>query len=384
MFSFLITMIFENFVKMNFLINDYVFLENICNLNCYYCHIKKISYQILNNKLVTDGKITDIEDILINTDNILKQQIEMIDSPILKISGGEISIIPEIISVIKKYDTQYDVIQVLTNNYFPAPNFYDTISLLKNIHIQVSLDGHLFEMNQYRFLNKIQFDNALKNLEILIQNYEFPLEINCVLTNINYKDIIGYIEWLSKFNRKDLKLNIFPVSHCKILFPPNECIPIFEEIISNYENYSSILPPRIYMKELLNFIMYGKRVSNCLVPYAVIGTYDTGKIDLCACSPELPSIGDISKSDFDKSKIISSCKALYNNILRPSPYHNSCIDCYTPYEILSLYFKGLISYNEIKSIPLYRGKKTLDRLELIKSNIFQLSTKKLLYTSDEG
>lgn len=370
------TMTINEPTNMVFLINDFVILENICNLNCRYCHIKKVPYKRLKNELYINGEKIDIVKILLNVDNILRQQNEMMDLPILKISGGEISIIPEIINVIKKYEKKYEVIQVLTNNYLPSCDFYDAMSSMENIHFQISLDGHLFEMNRCRFLNKRQFNQTLENLKILIRNYKFPLEINCVLTNANYWGIIDYIEWLSEFNRNDLKLNIFPVNNCKKLFPPKECIPILEKIISNYENYSSILLPRTYMKELVNFINCGKRVSNCLVPYAVIGTYDTGKLDMCACSPDLPTLGNILQ-DFDESNSISSCDFVYQNILKNSPHYGACINCYTPYEILSLYFKSLISDDEMKTIPFYRAEKTLNRLKLIKSNIFLQSSNEI-------
>lgn len=363
-------MTIEGPMKMDYIINDYVFLENICNLNCHYCHIKKSPYERLNSELVIDGRRTNINDILIHTDNILRRFTTIINSPILKISGGEITIIPEIIDIIKKYSNIYEVIQILTNNYLVTPDFYDAINSLNNVHIQVSLDGHLFKMNRYRFLNEIQFNRSFQNLERLIKDYDIPLEINCVITDANCKYIKDYIEWLCKFNRIDLKLNLFPVNNYQKLLPSKEYISVLEDVILNYDNYSSILLPYIYMKELLNFMRRGKRQSNCLVPYAVIGTYDSGKLDICACSPDSPSIGNILNPYFEMSMVTSNYNSLYEDFKTSVPCYYSCINCYTHYEILSLFFKNLVSSDEMKSIPLYRGKRTLDQLDLIKSNIF--------------
>ena len=351
------------------LVNDYVILENICNLRCKYCKEEKIPWKRKGDILFIEDIPMKISEIIRKVNTVLEKVNVIIDTPILKVSGGEITIVPEILEWINQIKNKYETVQILTNNYLIPENFYEKIIRMKNLHLQISLDGHTYEMNRYRFVNKKQFEKVIKNFKILMEYSTIPVEINCVLSDINYRDLLNYLDWIMNFERNKLILNIFPVRGIKTIKVPVKAVNSLKKVLINYQYYSKILPPYPYMEELYNFVKYGERRSSCLIPYAVIGTYDTGDINLCTCSPTLPNLGNVFKDNLMEIANKIHNPMFYNLLQTNPPKYQMCRECFIHYDIINLYLKNKITDTDLKNLPFYSGTKTIQRLKYIKTII---------------
>jgi len=355
--------------KKKLLVNDYVILENICNLRCRYCKEEKIPWKRKGSTLFIGNIPMGVSEIIKRVNTVLEKVNAIIDTPILKISGGEITIIPEILEWISQIKNKYETIQILTNNYLIPENFYEKIIRMKNVQLQISLDGHTYEMNGYRFVNKKQFEKVIENFKILMEYSTNPVEINCVLSDINYKDLLNYLDWLMNFERNKLTLNIFPVRGIKMIKVPLSAVNNLKNVLINYQYYSKILPSYPYMEDLYNFVKHGERRSSCLIPYAVIGTYDTGNINLCTCSPSLPNLGNVFKDNLIEIANKIHNPVFYNSLQINPPKYQICKECFIHYDIINLYLKNKIAENDLKDLPFYSGIKTIQRLKYIKTII---------------
>lgn len=350
------------------LVNDYVIWENICNLKCKYCKEEKVTWKRKGDILYIGNSSIKVSDIIKKVNTILEKVNMIIDTPILKVSGGEITIIPEILEWINQIKDKYEIIQILTNNYLTPENLYEKIIRMGNIHLQISLDGHTYEMNRYRFANKKQFEKVIENFKTLMAYPNIPVEINCVLSDINYLTLLNYLEWIMNFDRDNLIVNIFPVRGVKGVKVPMEAVNSLKNILINYRYYSKILPPYPYIQSLYNFIKYQEKIS-CLIPYAVIGTYDTGNINLCTCSPTLPNLGNVLKNKLMEITDKIYNPAFYKPLQTNPPKYKACKECFIHYDIINLYFKNRITENDLKHMPFYSGTKTIQRLKYIKKII---------------
>lgn len=351
------------------LVNDYVILENICNLRCKYCKEEKIPWKRKDNILFMGNVSIRISEIIKRVNTVLEKVNKIIDTPILKLSGGEITIIPELLDWVNEIKDKYETVQILTNNYLIPENFYEKIARMKNLQLQISLDGHTYEMNKYRFVNKKQFAMVIENFKVLMEYSTIPVEINCVLSDINHMNLLNYLDWIMSFGRNKIILNIFPVRGIKTIKVPLKASDNLKEVIINYQSYSKILPPYPYMKGLYNFVKHEGRKSSCLIPYAVIGTYDTGNINLCTCSPSLPNLGNGFKDNLMEIANNIHNPVFYKALHAKPPKYRICKGCLIHYDIINLYFKDKITENDIRKLQFYGGTKTIKRLKHIKDII---------------
>lgn len=355
-------------MKKKMLVTDYVIWEEICNLRCNYCKEKKVPWQRSAKTAWLGEQKYSIDNMLERVESVLALLEEAVDTPILKISGGEISLIPEIGTVLKKVKNRYETIQILTNGVAISPGFFETLAEVKNLHIQLSLDGHTYEMNRCRFSNKEQFNRTTENLKTLAQGYQMPLEINCALNPLNYKNLLEFVEWLQQLDRENLRLNIFPVRGIAGLTPPAESSVVFETLLEEYDNFQDVLLPYGYMEDLYRFLKYGQRKDNCLIPFAVLGAYDTGAVNLCTCSPLLPTLGNLLKDGPNCIRDKLLAENLYLPLKEtPTPHYSTCRSCYIHYDIINLFFKDRVSEDEMANIPFYGGTQTQKRLTYLKS-----------------
>ena len=131
------------------LMHDFVIGTEKCNLRCEYCMSQESPFKDENTKKTSN--------LHANAKQVLGFYRRYFDTPILKLSGGEILLIENIIDLITKESKFYETVIILTNGTISISR--DMLTRLKNlgnIQFQVSLDGHLFEMNSYRYKsNKI-------------------------------------------------------------------------------------------------------------------------------------------------------------------------------------------------------------------------------------
>jgi MoaA/NifB/PqqE/SkfB family radical SAM enzyme len=351
------------------LVNDLVIWENVCNLRCSYCKISFKEFRRVGESIFIGDSKFSVNKLLDDIENLANNLREVAFTPILKLSGGEVTLFSEFPILLERLEKHYDIMQVLTNNISTNLAFFESVSKIKNLHLQISLDGHTSEMSFYRFLGDTLHKKALENLSAT-KEFGFPLEINCVLTNLNTKNIFEFVDYLSNLNRP-LILNLFPVrgSVRTSFFPNRSDAEGILRIINKYADYEHILPPVAYLERLYDFIQTGVRPWSCGIPFAVMGSYGEGDVNICTCSRNLPTLGNVFLDGKNKIRKKIHDPNLYGSFLRKSS-HTDCKDCYIHYDVINLYLEGTITWRDLSKMPFYKHPNVKKQLDLL-SNIIK-------------
>lgn len=352
-----------------FLINDLVIAEDYCNMSCDYCLTDTSKF--VNQKSVKQNKL------IYHDGSRLKKNIDLVSSsirdqyqvPILKVSGGEILLVKNIIEFIENESKKYKVIQLLTNGRNLNHTLLKRIKKLGNVCIQISIDHHTMAGNILRTKKQEILEQILVNIESVVK-YNIPLEINCVLTNVNTPLIRSFVEYLLQYRGKNVMLMPFPIrgEAREEYLPTEEQLSGIEYIADNYDTYQAISAPKIYLEQLIYFLKAGERQFQCVAPSTSIGTFDTGVVTPCS-NYWFQSLGNIIQDEK---------QTVYNNIDSHKIYHvlwnaqskiSSCKYCYTPWDITNLYYLNKLSLEELCGSPLYSFSGMKDELLKWKASI---------------
>lgn len=349
-------------------INDLVIKEDICNMHCKYCLTGTSEFKDSESAKVKTHTLQYSEgsELQKNMDTVTESIFNAFGISILKISGGEILLVKGIMDYIRKQAPKYKKIQVLTNGVLLTPDLLSQMKEIKNICIQISIDHHTVEGNEYRTpsLNKLQ--RILDNLDHAVQS-GIPVEINCVLHDKNTHLLIGFADYLMKY-KGHFTLFPFPVrgKNKHDFYPSASQLSGIEELINRYAEYQEILPPKAYLKYLLRFLQNGEREIPCIFPKVAIGSFDDGNITPCA-NYWFSSLGNVLSEEpqtvFNNMNIDRIYDILTHDRLRPI----ECSQCFTPWEVLNLYAIGKITVDDLKKLPLYNFNELADTLWEIKT-----------------
>ena len=80
-------------------------------------------------------------------EKVIAKNREMLDIDILKISGGEISIYPELCNFVEKLHQDFPIVQILSNGSNISKEDILRYKMMGNITFQISLDGVTKESN---------------------------------------------------------------------------------------------------------------------------------------------------------------------------------------------------------------------------------------------
>ena len=335
-------------------INDFVVKEDICNMQCKYCLTGTSEFKEdesvkaqKNSMVYADGS-----ELQRNMDAVTESIFNAFGVSVLKISGGEILLVKGIIDYIKKHAPKYKKVQLLTNGVKLTSDFLNQLTEVENICIQISIDHHTVEGNEYRTPTQGKLQQILDNLDIAVR-FGFPVEINCVLHDNNTHLLSDFADYLMRY-KGCVTLFPFPVrGKNKYDFYPNtNQLSGIEELIKQYPKYQEILPPKTYLEYLLRFLQSGKREISCIFPKIAIGSFDDGNITPCA-NYWFTSLGNILSDDpqavFEKVNKDRIYSILTHERHRPV----ECTQCFTPWEILNLYAMRELSISDLKRLPLY-------------------------------
>lgn len=370
------------------LVNDFVIREDICNSRCEYCLIgdsllkKDRSVEKIDGIVQFDLKKIK-EPLLYQSGTPLKTRIDKvlnimekhIHASILKISGGEVFLIKNIIGLLEDRHTHYSNIQVLTNGTLLDRKIVERLADIPNINVQFTIDGHTFEMNSYRVRTQRLQDKLLKNIDLLVE-YRISVEINCVLTDKNTENLDKFVEYLLRYKGK-LILLPYPVRGTakSKYFPLTKQLKGIEKLIKNYTFYQGVLPPLIYLSSLLEYLTTRRRALKCSLPLCMFQLFDDGIITPCVNMWTI-ILGNIlnkdPKSVFDKI----GKEKIYNLMLMDEPSTPFCKQCFTPWEIINLYFQDEISLERLCEIPLYNREEIKRKLERLKEITIERRAKK--------
>lgn len=351
-------------MKKKLFVIDLVILEEYCNGNCDYCLTKDSSIRDEHLEIVRSGFChPDANDLFyypgtklyIRLNNLLDTIKKYIDAPIIKVSGGEIFLIPGIVDFIYKLSSEFFRVQILTNGTLLNLEIVEKIASMKNVHVQVSLDGWSAISNEARIHNNVSMQEKIINNIMLLSKYNIPVEINCVLHNRNIPYILETVSEVSKI-KSDIKYIPYPVrgSSSRKYQIRTEQLEFLDNLIQSYNDFERVLPPYEYLKELRVFYTNSmKRKGKCVLKDYMCQLFDDGLLVACVnmWTLKIGNIMDCTGSDLINQIGVGRISTLLG-ASKPSLY---CRGCFTPWDIINLYFTKTITLNQLTEIPLYRG-----------------------------
>ncbi|MGE5632551.1 MAG: HAD-IA family hydrolase [Caulobacteraceae bacterium] len=360
--------------KRKYLINDFVIAEENCNMKCEYCLTDVSQFRDNHSNMPKSSKALKYDE-----NNKMKYDIDSIsgilndyfDIAILKVSGGELLMVKGILEYIKAQVSRYKVIQILTNGTLLNNELLRQLSELKNICLQVSIDHNSICGNRYRTRDIRLLNKILSNVDKAVE-HGIPIEINCVLTDANTRHIDEFAEYLLKYKGKKVMLFPFPVRGPvrERYYPHPEDLPGIKALIDNYEKYRAILAPKIYLEYMLEFLKNGRRNLRCSLPDVSIGSFDDGTITPCP-NYWFTVVGNLLEDD--KSVVLSKIgkDKIYRVLTAPNNKLYECNKCFTPWDILNLFFINKIDLEELCRSPLYSFPEVMEYLIYLKKNVLE-------------
>lgn len=332
-------------IKRDVLLTNLLINEDTCDSFCKYCYHKDEIK--LTDEYLYGGCLKA------NLDKMINFAVENFNSPIIKICGGEIFLMSNLRELVEELLKYYQYVLIQTNGLHMTEENLKWIIDLKRVFIQVSLDGHNLEMNEYRFKKPEAMENQLNTIKVLKAN-DVYLELTSVLNNRNTWQFYEFIEYLDSIpggiNKNALKVTPILIIDKENLFKPSkEDLQAVDQLILDYERYSHILPPKVYL-ENLNKLLRGESITyQCFNPIASLNMIDDGKIK--GCTNVLPenvlNVGDLSV-DSPEDILDNFGKTKFQNLLLTTKqWVPLCKNCLNFCSIYNLYLNDTISLDEL-------------------------------------
>lgn len=362
--------------------------EEFCNFKCDYCEgfcpseynlatdkngNLKLPEQWYSNMNNYTEKITKYFDPKRNLDSFyklfldaLEKTKEVLNTDILKVSGGEITLNRNLIEYVKKIHNNYSKIQILTNGFLLSKDVINECNKMENICFQVSIDGIDYKSNY----TKSHFENVtnrvIENIDYMVE-CGLGVEINCVLTKYN-------IDYFEKFLQKYKNADNFIIIPRPVRGLPKEVLNFdkiqiekFEKMINyNYNQYKDIIPSRKYFERLINIMKNDIRAYKCYIPYFVQSIDGYGNFEDCP-------IGLITDTKFN---VLEDNNCQINKKIFDNP--KLCKNCTNQYEMFNLYVEDKIDENDLKKIPSLNSNIIIAHIQKIKKEIVMEELKKIL------
>lgn len=359
--------------RKKYLFSDFVVAEDICNLQCDYCLTQ--TDHIFNRANKKKRKLIECSYI---SNSVFKEKLDLIqeriadelDVAVLKISGGEILMLPGIHQFILEQSKKYKGIQILTNGLLLNKNILDDYKVAGNICLQISLDSNNLKGNSYRTKNQQTLNKILSNIDLAYE-IGIPMEINCVLTKRNVEYLPDFLRYLMKY-KGGLVVYPFPVRGAlKEKYSMTvEQTYVIDNIIEHYDEYGDILAPIAYMRHLSNYLRKGERSLPCYLSETSIGVFEDGTLTPCP-NYWFKILGNVLE---DKEKVLDRVgkDKIYKALSHHKTMIKECRACYTPWDCFNLYVEDIISYQDLTKGFLYRFNGMDEYIESVKNRIMDL------------
>ena len=350
--------------------------EEFCNFKCEYCegfyptdysllkdkegnlHVAEEWYKMIEKypKCVQDnfGRGRSFDDFYNMASKIIEKSKEKIDTDILKISGGEVTIYKGLCDFVENLHQNYKMVQILSNGSNITDEDIKRYKKMGNITFQISLDGVTKEGNYGKSHSNVLTKRVVRNVEKLLEN-GLGVEINCVLTNHNTDKLDEILEYFNGY--KGLMIVPRPVrgEPRNTLGPTKEQVDKLENFIkNNYDKYKTIIPPYSYFENLIDIMKTNNKKNNCYIPYFVQSVDGYGNYEMCPIGIFYDSNANIFSEEFNNNKyLIDSIYDIRQN-------REKCKDCINQYEMFNLYVDDIIKEEELRRMP------SLDNDDIIK------------------
>ena len=353
------------------LVLDLVIDEESCNLSCTYCLTGQSSFKPGHElqrifeppRVRSCASGTVLHHQLCQT--LLK--LEYLQAPIVKISGGEVTLIRGIFDFLEECSALFETVVLLTNGALLTQNNVTRLLRLGNVVLQLSLDSTRYEGNSYR-VGSVEVHQALVERILRVLETGVETEIYLVINDRSIETIEETLTDLLPFS-SNVKVFPFPVRGPArdTFFPRDEQILSLFERLDRHGQYGQLLPFPNYLERLRAFLTNKERHHRCHLPRFAVGAFEDGTVTTC---PNIwfDKVGNAITDDTVQLAERIEQSPLRRLLLAESPRIDACKACFTPWELLSLYCDNAITLGDITSVPVYRGPKARERLEVIKRN----------------
>jgi radical SAM protein with 4Fe4S-binding SPASM domain len=297
-----------------------------CNLKCIKCNYWRKDSHMFHPGLSFEKVIS------------LVNNLSEMGCKCIKLSGGEITLMNNLFEIIKHIKSKNISCSITSNGYLINGNFAESLVKAGLDKITISIDSFKPEVHDYVVgvpgaLDKSS--NALKNLKEAKTKFDSDLRITVatVLTKLNYKDILEFLEYLTRLGVDRLDFLVLVGGHLKD--------SSFEMSKQEIEFFNKILLPKIHSraKELGLYLVnpdpfrtsLGKNIKNvpheiyekipCYVPWYSFLIHFNGEVSLCCANKEFKvgnvnedSLSDILDNERSQSfrRHMKSCAMLKN------------------------------------------------------------------------
>lgn len=361
--------------KIEIVFNDFVVEPDICNFSCKYCLGKEKPIWLTEENCDSQKNqliYSQDSELYKQLSEVMEKYKSIFDACILRISGGEIFLIKDIVNFFERYSSDFERIQIITNGYCLSEEVIEKLRNIPKCHLHISLDGHTFQLNSNRVKSEYQQKVLMRNVENVIKA-GINLEIGSVISNANTKEYSTFLDYLLQYENS---VQVFPFplrgEIRKKFQPDKDSIECFGNILKNYSKYETILYPYAYLEEMYKILTTNKRVLQCHIPKTMLQFFDNGNISPCP-NGWTDSIGNLLMDDSEEIKKNIGKDKIYSLFFQNRPRLSFCQQCYTSLDILNLYLGDLINESDLKRIPLYNGEKTLKRLKNVKNRVLSES-----------
>jgi len=252
---------------------------------------------------------------------------------------------------------------LMTNGTNISSKLIREIAMKPGVVFELSIDGCTYESNYLRTPVNAQFEKAMASLKVASSTA--PVQVNCVLTPGSITSLEKFCDHLIMLkDRYPLKLIPFPVrpfrgmSISRFKLGKSDLKVIERLSTEDYEQYREILPPKAYLRGLIEFIKNGKQGHACHIPKLSLFIRAGGTVLWCGCG------GSRTYGNIDDSLQLRFTRQFEG-------YEPCCADCYTPYEILNLYLSGQITDLELMEIPAYCDTMVMEYLREVRRRVEQ-------------
>ncbi|MEU0051251.1 radical SAM protein [Streptomyces sp. NPDC006309] len=348
--------------RLKLLMNDMVIEEQLCQMRCSYCLTE--DFNLLMQ--VPDARLRLTTDRRADWHEILDAYHRHVDSPIMRLSGGEFFWLKGSTEFVAECSEKYEVVQVITNGAFLTPHRLETLAELGNVQLCLSLDGHTLELNGHRLPPKQHklFDVIMRHLDHAVE-LGIPIEIQSVLSDLNAGSQADFAEFLLERYGHGVMLYFFPVrGETRTTHAP----PLgdhFAPLLERYDELAAVLPPRAFVEHIGNQLSTGVRTLRCYATATMVQLFGQGDVSCCPYA-WLKPMGNIKESpeliqeQFGKHQH-------YDMFMQSRPRFPYCKSCTGPIDVVNLYLFGGISEEEIARCAPYAGPRALERLRELKS-----------------
>jgi MoaA/NifB/PqqE/SkfB family radical SAM enzyme len=338
--------------------NDLVVNEDSCNLSCSYCltgqsNLKKGHEEQLIFKPPVVDRYTPETSLGRRLDVIGDRVQRALRVPLLKVTGGEIFLVRGMIDYLAREAPKYRVLVIQTNGLLVTEEHLERFRSWGNVVVQVSLDSHLHPGNSYRVPQAGLHGKVIERIERILDS-GLPVEVYAVLNDRSVEELEPFAAWLAARSRPPVCFP-FPVrgpSAQEFAVRPDQ-VPLIERFVARYDDFAAVLPPRPYFARLLSFYHEGRRTFRCHLPRLVVSTFSDGMITPCPniWFSDMGSVLD--EAGWERSLDRIGGTGLYQALLAPTPRLAACKGCYTPWDLLSMYFDDEITLDELCAAPTY-------------------------------